>query len=432
MKGFIKWAFGLDRFILSHQEYKRVLLTSQLDVIFIIALVCYAILDLVSGYFFPIIYNVVGILVGILVLILNRKGYFYLARIILAASANLVAIFFCFVLIRDLGIYLFSMVINIGVFVAFGYEKIKVSWTIVLISTIGFLIAIFHPFKRISGDFVTQAYIDENLFFSYIIASVSSVVIIYYLLKVNYKVEASLYLKENMIAQKNIELQKVNNELDKFFYSASHDMRAPLTSMLGLINLMDLTTNANELSNYTKMLKSRILNLDNFIRSISEYSSNSSQQLNFQTLRVRELLKENLENFKFYPKADLVKILLEADEEMEIISDPVRLQIILGNLISNAIKYSDFRKAESFIKLNARLLENKLMIQIKDNGIGIKPESVNKIFGMFFRAHDHAEGAGLGLYIVKETICKLNGTISVESTFGEGTTFTIILPSLRN
>ena len=346
----------------------------------------------------------------------------------LIVAVNLLTIFFTFLFVRDLGLFMLSICINIGIFSALGFERIWLSWVIVIISTIGFLVAMVHPFERLSSVLITKEYTEKNLIFSFCITNIATALIVHNLLKANYKIETLLYSKEQSIERKNEELKKVNHELDKFFYSASHDMRAPLTSMKGLIQLMEMNSDPEENKKYIKLLSGRIENLDRFIKSITEYSSNSRQQIVLQRLSLRNVIIENLENFKFYPRASEVKIKLEVASEIIINSDPIRLQIIFGNILSNAFKYHDFNKEKPFILVHAKLQDSNCLVTIQDNGTGIREENIHKIFGMFYRAHRQVEGTGLGLFIAKETMDKLGGEINVTSTYGEGTTFHILLP----
>lgn len=404
------------------------ILTSQLSLIFVLALICFMILDIFSDYYEPMPYNLVGIVLGIAVIYLNGKGYFMIARVSLAITVNVITIFFTAILVREMGVYIFSICINIGVFVVFGYERIRYSWMIVVISTLAFVAAIFHPYSRLTGDFVTKEYVDKNLLTIFLIASFSAVVIVYYMLRLNHRFESKLIKREKDIEIRNQELLKVNAELDKFFYSASHDMRAPLTSIKGLIQLMEMSDHVKELKEYAAMLKGRADNLDQFIKSISEYAANARQQLNFQMLNLKGVLKENLENFKFYPGANKVKVILDVPGDLMINSDAVRLQVIFGNIISNAFKYHDYSKPNPFLKISGAVDGASIRIYFEDNGSGIREEYLTKIFTMFYRANTQAEGAGLGLFIVREAIDKLHGSIEVSSLYGEGTTFIVTLP----
>src|SRR5690606_17010410 len=110
-------------------------------------------------------------------------------------------------------------------------------------------------------------------------------------------------------------------------------------------------------------------------------------------------------------------------------SDAYRLSVILLNLISNSIKYGDDAKEEKFIHVTATITPATCVLLVRDNGIGIHPDYIDNVFNMFYRATDRSQGAGLGLYIVKEMVEKLSGTISVSSELGKGTSITISIPN---
>jgi signal transduction histidine kinase len=105
--------------------------------------------------------------------------------------------------------------------------------------------------------------------------------------------------------------------------------------------------------------------------------------------------------------------------------------MVFNNIISNAVHYRDARKNDSYISINIHVDATKATLRFSDNGIGIHEEYIDKIFKMFFRANADSKGSGLGLYIVKGVLEKLNGTINVQSKLGEGTTFVIEIPQLR-
>jgi signal transduction histidine kinase len=102
--------------------------------------------------------------------------------------------------------------------------------------------------------------------------------------------------------------------------------------------------------------------------------------------------------------------------------------LVLQNLINNAIKYSDPEKKKKIVNIDVKEGNDVIQIQITDNGIGIDPESIPKIFSMYYRATEKSKGSGLGLFIVKEAIHKIQGKVTVESALNLGSTFTIELP----
>ncbi|HEY0770267.1 MAG TPA: HAMP domain-containing sensor histidine kinase, partial [Sphingobacteriaceae bacterium] len=124
-----------------------------------------------------------------------------------------------------------------------------------------------------------------------------------------------------------------------------------------------------------------------------------------------------------------IQISVKTEADHELYTDSVRLKTIVGNILSNAVKYFDARKAEPFIRINVFITEEICELRFTDNGIGIEPEYIEKIFDLFFRATAQAQGTGLGLFIVKDTVERLKGTIEVESTPGQGTTFIVNVPN---
>jgi len=139
---------------------------------------------------------------------------------------------------------------------------------------------------------------------------------------------------------------------------------------------------------------------------------------------VQECVKElmYLESF------NTVKLITDIRQPMKFCGDPLRVKIILSNIISNAYKYYN-PEAKSFLKIVIRTSPKEADIRIEDNGIGIRQQYLDKIFNMFFRATERAQGSGLGMYIVKQAVDKLQGKISIRSEYGAGTTISIQLPN---
>ena len=238
---------------------------------------------------------------------------------------------------------------------------------------------------------------------------------------------------EKTLEQQNVELKKTNAELDRFVYSTSHDLRAPLTSVLGLINIMDESVNPAETDQkeWLSMMKQSIIKLDSFIEDIMNYSRNSRMEIEKEEINFEDLINESRRTLKYMENESVCKIKVEVVQTGKFISDRRRILIIMNNLISNAIKYHDKSKPYCYINLIAHSDMEKVIITLKDNGIGIADEKQQKIFEMFYRATSHSKGSGLGLYIAQETITKLNGTITLKSKLNAGTTFTITIPNLH-
>jgi PAS domain S-box-containing protein len=237
--------------------------------------------------------------------------------------------------------------------------------------------------------------------------------------------------KEKMLEHQNQELVKINHELDKFVYSVSHDLRAPLLSMLGVVNITAESSSCELTKRHMHMLDSSIHRLDNFIKDILDYARNSRGELKIHAIDFKTLMDEINEDLGFLAQENNITCIEhEIKSEGIFYSDKNRLRIALGNLLSNAIRYHNPSEASPFVKVMVQVDENKAIIQVMDNGIGISEENQEKIFDMFYRVADNSVGSGLGLYITKEAINKINGNIQVQSLPGMGTNMTICIPSL--
>lgn len=237
---------------------------------------------------------------------------------------------------------------------------------------------------------------------------------------------------EEEIIRKNIELQKTNSALDRFVYSASHDLRAPLTSLLGLINITDknLPPDQHQQKERLRMMGRSVLKLDNFISDILDYSRNSRTEVAKDEISFEAMITEIREHLKFMEVESGYNLKGDVNQKGKFISDKSRIGIVMNNLVSNAIKYQDISKENPFVSISIQADETNAIIVIEDNGIGIAEDDHEKIFEMFYRATKTSKGSGLGLYILKESLDKLNGTISLESAINKGSKFTVIIPNL--
>jgi PAS domain S-box-containing protein len=234
--------------------------------------------------------------------------------------------------------------------------------------------------------------------------------------------------------QKNInELKKTNSELDKFVYSVSHDLRAPLSSMLGVIGISKEETEDTLLMENLNFMEGSIKKLDTFILDILDYSRNSRIEVKSEEINFKEVLKDITTNLKYMSSSKHnVDIKIDVNNDTPFYSDKGRVCVVLNNLISNAIRYQNPEVKDPFVNVKIDMSDTETNIIVKDNGIGISKENIEKVFEMFYRVSTNSVGSGLGLYIVKETINKLSGKIEVESELGKGTAFHIHLPNLMS
>lgn len=233
---------------------------------------------------------------------------------------------------------------------------------------------------------------------------------------------------EHQLREQNEELRKVNTELDRFVYSTSHDLRAPLMSISGLISISKMEDDREKQMYYYGLMEQSITKLDNFIKDIINFSRNARTEVDIQEIDIKDLIQQCKEELQFGEKYDQITFQIETDGIERIFTDEKRLAVILKNLLANAARYHDFKKESPFILVNAKAKGENIQITVQDNGQGIPEKMFDKIFDMFYRGSNQSKGTGLGLYIAKEAVEKLQGKIWVESTLGEGSTFFIEIP----
>jgi PAS domain S-box-containing protein len=240
-----------------------------------------------------------------------------------------------------------------------------------------------------------------------------------------------LMLKLHDISDKILkeqELIKSNQQLDQVIYKTTHDLKAPIMSAMGLISLAEKAP-ASEKDKYIDLIKKSLLRLDSFIEEMNDFFRNEKLAVQRDKINISDLLSGELNDLQSLYEEQKIKVGFEIDGDAEFFSDSLRLRTIIANILSNAIKYCDQDKSQPFINIYVSIDEEFCQIRIVDNGIGIEPQYQEKIFDLFFRATNHSQGTGLGLFIVKDTIEKLKGKIEVNSKSGQGTTFTIQLPN---
>lgn len=236
-----------------------------------------------------------------------------------------------------------------------------------------------------------------------------------------------VYVDITELKRMDEELKIRNAELDNFVYKVSHDLRAPLSSILGLVNLSKIPGNTDSPYDYLRLIGEKVNRLDYFISDVLSHSKNLKMEVSVERVDLKRILLRTLEDLNYLEGASEVQFDVDV-QEAQILSDPWRISEIFRNLVSNAIKYRQLNGIKSVVSISIKIKDANACIIFKDNGIGIASENVAKIFEMFYRATEQSDGSGIGLYIVKNAVEKLNGRISVDSIAGRGTTFTIDLP----
>lgn len=228
---------------------------------------------------------------------------------------------------------------------------------------------------------------------------------------------------------KNMELRKINSELDKFVYSVSHDLRSPLLSIKGIIQLIPMKEKISPATGkFLAMAEKSVIRLDQTIQEILDYSRNARLELKLSKFSLVQMIESIFADLRYAQEAP-VTFSLEISGDVFIHSDRYRMDTLLKNIIGNAVKYCKTDSGEHWVKVAVSSKNNQHSIRVSDNGAGISDKSLPKIFDMFYRGSSTVSGTGLGLYICKEIVVRLEGTIEVESVYGVGSSFTITVPS---
>lgn len=237
---------------------------------------------------------------------------------------------------------------------------------------------------------------------------------------------------EEFVRARTLALEKVNTEFDRFIYSASHDLRAPISTIKGLVNLMKIDGEQARYDQLIDLMDISLNKLDNFIQNLTYFGRNKfngtkSTKINFKKIVSR--VQERISDHRYFN-------LIDFRSQFQLSSAPFyssrfRIELIIEEIIRNAYDFHDLSKESPYISLAIREGNMDVQIVVEDNGTGIPNTYINSVFDIFYRASTLSTGAGIGLFITQEAVNKLRGTISLTSEPGIGTTVTLTLPFLK-
>lgn len=231
----------------------------------------------------------------------------------------------------------------------------------------------------------------------------------------------------NLLQDRNFELQKLNIQLDTFLYSTAHDLRAPLTTILGLVDLGKRENSVTEKDYYFSMIKNRVDTMDFLLKEIIGFTKNKHLEIHQEPVNFQKMIASVLAELEPVKMKD-VTLELNIDFDNEIWIDHQRFRSIIYNLLSNSFQFFNPERSKAWVKVNASINGKELRVSVVDNGIGIDKRYQEKVFEMFYRASHNSAGSGLGLYITREIVATLGGAIHLNSTQGVGTDVAICFP----
>lgn len=233
------------------------------------------------------------------------------------------------------------------------------------------------------------------------------------------------------LRKQNAELLKVNHELDSFVYSVSHNLRSPLASVLGLLQIAEYEERNESLAGIHGRMRQSVVKLDETLKEIIEFSRNANNELLSEPIDWSSIIDAAYLKSQYIDNPCNIVLATDIHNREPFFSDPARLSLVFNSLFSNAIRFHDKQKKPA-VHVRVQVGGGRASIEVEDNGIGIADEVLGKVFDMFYRGTEMSQGAGLGLYIARETVSRMKGTIELSSIPGSGTIARVMVPDLRN
>jgi signal transduction histidine kinase len=409
---------------------KRNVLLGKICLFCFVLAMLHVMLDASQGLYESVAVDLLFAFTIALAYLLNRWHYHRTAKIFVLFVLNLLFIFFATVLPRDVGVYLYYFPLIVASSALFDPAEKFFRYLFNALPLTLLSLLVFYDFD-VFRTLQFESPMNVNVFFAINAFSSAAVTIICvnFMQTLNASSERELTELADEVHAKNIHLEKTNAELDRFLYSTSHDLRSPLSSIKGLVNIARMENTDEKIQRYFSMMVDRVDKLDFFIKDIIDYSKNARTGLQSEPVNFNSLLAEVTENLKYIEGAESIHFQTSVLVSETVQADKNRLSVVLNNLMANAIKYHDPQKENQWIHVEVTNSNGTIKLKVSDNGTGIDQEHHSKVFDMFYRGTFQSKGSGLGLYIVQETVAKMKGTINLESTPGKGSCFLVTLPA---
>lgn len=234
------------------------------------------------------------------------------------------------------------------------------------------------------------------------------------------------------VTEKEKKLEAVNKELETFIYKLSHDLRSPIASVTGLAKIAQLETSDATAKKYFELINDLMEKQDGILQTLVKAMILKDRNYSVQDVDLNELINEILQSIQNIPGFKETTIKTNCAVAGTVKLDYQSTYSLLQNLVVNGIKYRKRNIEQSIVEVRIdRDGQNRIRIEISDNGMGIREDIKDKVFDMFYRGSNYSTGSGLGLYLVKNAVEKMGGTISLESRENVGSTFKISLPIMN-
>lgn len=416
----LRWLVGREVFGTLLQEHSNRLAVKLLTFGVFIS-VSFVIMDLAFQTYAPLVVHFMLLSSATIGVILSRKGRIEAAKVIVMLIFN-ISIYLSFAAEEpEEGTYLYFFIMVIAAYVIFDYKRIHLSILFTILTFGLYMLAMLTDFSILPKyNYPPET---TKVVFAINVTVFTVVTILIFVLYKN-----MVHSRNKQINNQNVELQQTNRELDKFLYSTSHDLRAPLATVLGLLNVIDLSQTRKDIRKYHDLMHDRLDKMENLIADIIDVIKNSRLPVSKKKIDLKSMVDNLYNDLKHLTCASNIRFTNQIPSNLRINSDEMRVQCILQNLLSNSLKYTDCKKSQLQMEVMAKEDNGHVNLIFQDNGIGIPKDQLDKIFEMFYKATEQSKGAGLGLYIVSETVRKLEGAVYADSEPGVGTSIQVSLP----
>jgi signal transduction histidine kinase len=228
---------------------------------------------------------------------------------------------------------------------------------------------------------------------------------------------------------RNNSANQINGLVERFIYSCSHELKSPIASMQGLLEIIKYHPLHSETAHCIDMMSVCTERMKHLMHSLEEYMINAKREIYLENVQGEQLIQGVLEQFQYPLKEKHIKVKTIIQQTSAWVTDAHRVNLVLSNLVSNAVAFQDPQKREKKILIRLNVAQNKSSLEVADNGIGIARDRQNKIFDLFYRGHEQSQGAGLGLFLVQNIASKMQSKIAVKSTEKIGTSFKVTSPN---
>lgn len=356
--------------------------------------------------------------------LINESGRHREAKIFLLTFLNIFFFIYAQITPRELGIYVFYFPWVAVAALVFETRERRYRNGSILLSVALILLLFVTDFSLLSRWRITDVETRVPFIINLLTSLTVTAVFIFMMISINDSTEQRLIEQAHQIQQKNLELQKTNEEMDRFVYITSHDLKAPIQSLRGLTELAHTQDRPTE---YLNLIESQLGKMESFIHELLGYSRNARTSLQPELVDVRKAVEEVITGLRYAKSAHDIEFSVHVRVKQPVPIDRMRLMIVLNNLITNSVQY---RKpgGTNWVKVMVNTTETGLQILVADNGIGIREDQRPHIFKMFYKGNVESDKSGLGLFIVKETAEKMGGTVQLSSTENEGACFRVELP----